>query len=329
VTLTAVQINRNGPRSDTRVSTHANATSAGSVEGNGSGARRGSFRAFFAATLLVLGGLAFFAVPALAVPPKPTILGTSNVSYTHAEAEADFHSDEYQYFFEVSTDGVNWIQRGPTYGANGGGQTIAKKELPDLTPGTHYFVRASNYHLAEVISSSNTVEMTTLAVDPPEVVSIANASSVSYTSVHAAGKIKRPANADPAFNTSCYFEYVTEEQFTNTGFEGAGQTECDGGPITAGGESDVAATIQNLAHNTTYHLRLRAVNGGGEQSKAAAATFTTLPVTPPKVLAISAPTEIGNSSVLLHGEVERPANPDPAFEINQCFFDLVTDEQFL
>ena len=42
------------------------------------------------------------------------------------------------------------------------------------------------------------------------------------------GKVKRPANADPAFNvTACRFEYVTDAQFNATGFQGAAIQECE------------------------------------------------------------------------------------------------------
>ena len=45
-------------------------------------------------------------------------------------------------------------------------------------------------------------------------ISIADASEVGYTTAKAAGEIERPANPDPAFDTNCHFEYVTDQQFS-------------------------------------------------------------------------------------------------------------------
>ena len=42
------------------------------------------------------------------------------------------------------------------------------------------------------------------------------------------GEVERPAGADPALDVSCRFEYVTDQQFTEHGFENAGQAPCVG-----------------------------------------------------------------------------------------------------
>ena len=274
--------------------------------------------------------LALTATGAKAAPPAPEMLRVPTVGYVSAQGEVDLNTPEFGWYFQVSTNGTDWAQHGPIYGAVG--DEVDTQEIPNLKPETHYFVRVVNYFYGNDTPSANSVEITTLPVVAPKVISIDNASSVSYTTVHASGKVERPANADPAFDTTCLFEFVTEEQFTSNGFNEAGQIECDGGPIKTPGVSDVSATINpwpsGLTHNTTYHLRLRVTNSGGEDKKDAAATFKTLQVTPPKVLSISSPTKILNGGATFHGEVERPANPDPAFNTG-CAFQLVTDEQFL
>ena len=107
-------------------------------------------------------------------------------------------------------------------------------------------------------------------------VSIANASEVEYTTAKVSGVVNRPAGTDPALDTTCNFEYVTDEQFASTEFEGAAQVGCaPENPIKAPGNMAVSAELGGLAPATKYHLRLSVSNPGGSDAKSAA-TFTTL-----------------------------------------------------
>src|SRR4051812_18025128 len=84
-----------GPRQTgrDRLSTNGKTASAESIELAGA---RVLTRVAVAVAGIALLLLALAAAPASAVPPKPTMLGISNISYTHVEGEADFASDEFQ-----------------------------------------------------------------------------------------------------------------------------------------------------------------------------------------------------------------------------------------
>ena len=69
-------------------------------------------------------------------------------------------------------------------------------------------------------------------------ISTDNATEVEYTQAKVKGVVEKPANADPAFDVECNFEYVTDEQFTTNPpgeeFAGATQVACEGeSPIHA------------------------------------------------------------------------------------------------
>ncbi len=158
----------------------------------------------------------------------------------------------------------------------------------------------TTYHLrlvAETAGGSVTKDagstFTTLApVAKPTVLAADDVADPSYFSANVSGEVQRPAGADPALDTSCRFEYVTDEQFTATGFDGAGQTPCAEAPaeapLSGTGPTPVSAQLSGLDDDTTYHLRLTAENGGGTDSKEAASTFTTPVKKPPELTVDSA-----------------------------------------
>ncbi len=118
------------------------------------------------------------------------------------------------------------------------------------------------------------------ALAAPPTVTIENASEVGFTSAHVAGSV------DPADHETGYrFEYTTQAQWEAEGSSFANAPQAGNGFLPEGaGSSPVQATLENLAPNTTYHLRLYAENSGVEPietAEATAATFTTQATTPP------------------------------------------------
>jgi hypothetical protein len=333
-------------KSTTQPRTGIFATLRAALPGRGTGAPS-SRRAPIAllAALAVIASLALTAAPASAAPPSTQMGAISKVSYASAHVEgkltsspdgAMFYTTIYE--FQYSTDENTWI---PGFSKTIEGTVTNKKvegDIQGLKGGTKYFVRLianggfffPNPPDAEAVSPTPNPNFTTLAVEPPSVIATDNASDLAYTTATVKGKVSRPANADPAFDVGCHFQYVTDEQFQATGFtDSPGDVLCEGAnPIKAPGASDVEAHLTGLAPNTAYHLRIFVSNASPTtDAKEAPATFTTLTVDPPSVISIDNATDVEYTQAQVEGVVERSANADPAFDVN-CNFEYVTDEQF-
>jgi hypothetical protein len=341
---------------------HAKASSAGSIEGsgnsrgffrrafatrgasddaNGSGARsRGwtvGLLAALTATIFALTSAPAFAALTQTLDEDPTPAYTA-VEVTGMIDSAPGAFTVFQY--EASTDGVNFqtVHLGYPHCPPGTTATTdsvscangpsappapADNRLENLKPGTHYYFRLHVSRSPDEGGFSNVVEATTLPVAKPSVISIDNASEVSYVTAKVTGSVEGVDGPSPAdFDANCRFEYVTDAQFGSNGFEGAPQVPCNPNPVVGSGSTPVEASLTELKPGTTYHLRLTASNAGGSDTKVAS-TFTTLPVDPPAVLSVNDAANVEYSKAELSGEVERPANPDPAFDA-QCRFEYVS-----
>jgi hypothetical protein len=184
----------------------------------------------------------------------------------------------------VACEGEN-----PITAANPTAPTPVEAELTGLAASTTYHLRLSASNQGGAVTKDAVATFTTEGPIPtPVVLSVADATEVAANSAKFAGSVERPAGADPALDVSCRFEFVTQKQFTDAGFEGAGQAPC-AEPITSPGAghpavtAPVSAEFGSLRAGTTYHLRLAAENGGGTDSKEAADTFTTEPAELPTV----------------------------------------------
>jgi hypothetical protein len=257
------------------------AASAGPTERTGK-RRIGSLLAIFAVALCVLGSGASAAVAA----PSATIDSISDVTETSAHIVGTFEtSEETNWRIDYSTDGVTWTENVASGGPVSAGETVSA-DPTGLAPNTRYFVRLVIYVApTDELLISDTPRFTTLAtpgIDPPTVVSLADASSVSIVTAKASGEVERPAGAGSALDTRCNFEYVTDAQFTTDLFEQATAVSCQPeNPITVGGSTPVTANLTGLEADTTYHLRLIAENDGGTDVEVASSTFTTDPATAP------------------------------------------------
>jgi hypothetical protein len=198
-----------------------------------------------------------------------------------------------------------------------GSSTVTAK-LAGLAPSTIYHLRLAVSNAAGSDSKEAPATFTSLGPVPkPTVSATDDADEVSYFTAKASGEIQRPVGADSALDTSCRFEYVTEEQFTNNPpaeeFAGAGQVDCieapSYAPLTTTDPTPVSAELSGLnagPTGTTYHLRLTAENGGGTTSQDASTTFTTLPSKEPALeINLVAPADIGYTTVHVSGTVDR------------------------
>ena len=204
-------------------------------------------------------------------------------------------------------------------------------QLGGLVPSTTYHLRLSATNAGGTDSKEAASTFTTLGPVPkPLVIKINDATDVGKHSAKVSGEIQRPAGSgDPAFDTSCRFEYVSEEQFNDNPpgeeFAGAGSVDCVEAPLTGTApdypavKAAVSAELTGLPSGptgTTYHLRLTANNGGGNVSKEAAGTFTTLPIIHPS-FTVDSITEVGYSSFKVNGTAD-PGNQGtfPFFEFS-------------
>ena len=231
---------------------------------------------------------------ASAVAPAVSVENATNVSYTSAEAEGQINPEgqETSYHFEYATEeqftNSEWAEAAQVgFGsiAADAGLSPVTEALTGLTPDTTYHLRlvAENADGPGEGVAANTFK--TLAAMPPVALS-ASFSEVQYTSAKAEGEVETKG-ADPAFNAStCRFEYVTGDQFTNEGefaqAEPNNQIQsCDTEPTGEDATTPVQAQLTGLKPATTYHLRLFISNQAGSDSAVAASTFTTEAVTIP------------------------------------------------
>jgi hypothetical protein len=274
--------------------------------------------------------------------PAVTIENASEVSYLSAKAEGTvelanedpaFNSScVFEYianaqYEENIANSVDGFQGAAGVACEPGAGTILGTEaqpvavsanLAGLTQKTTYHLRLAATNSGGTTSAVAASTFKTKEVAKP-VVTIENASEVSYLSAKAEGSVEL-ANADPAFNASCEFQYATEADFSN-----AAAVPCEPATVEGAGAHSVTANLTGLAPATTYHLRILAANPGGSASEEAAATFETLPVAAPAV-SIDPVTAFTATTAHLEGEVD-PQGTDPAFN-SSCRFDYVTDAQF-
>ena len=351
----ATTFNRSGAAPDNAVATAVPALSR-RAKGSGAPSPRRAPVALLAA-FVVIASLAITAAPAAAVTSSE--MGSiSNVSYTSTHVTGKVTSDGSglgggpgqgvtKYTFEYSTDNANWSDGFSAFVSNSSGENVhgafvgrsVQGDIEGLKGGTKYYVRlgsVNGFFGEGAYSPEPNSSFTTLPVDPPSILVLDNASEVAYTTATLSGEVERPANPDPAFDVSCHFQYVNDDQFKATGFEGPAEAPCETanpgetpGTVKAPGKSKVSAKITGLTHSTTYHVRLVVSNGSPTtDSKVAAQPFTTLTVGPPSVISIDNASEVEYTQAKVKGVVERPnTSPDPAFDVN-CNFEYVTDQQF-
>jgi hypothetical protein len=270
---------------------------AGGFKGSGAPQSRLVLFAFVA----LVASLALGVAAANAVAPTVTIENAFEVKYTTAQVKGEVNpqgqTTSWRFQFATQAD-FSDAQDGPSGTAEAGAEEV-KGELSGLAPNTTYHLRllAENSDGPAEAVAASTYE--TEEVTAP-VVTVEDASSVTGTSAHFEGTVD-PGGADPAFDSSCAFEYATQAQFEADGFAAAAQIGCDVNPVTGSGATVVQADPTNLQPNTTYHLRLRAENLGGTTSPEADGTFVTLAIAP--VIHHTSVLGVTSSQATLHAEI--------------------------
>ncbi len=202
----------------------------------------------------------------------------------------------------------------PIKQADAGVEKDVTAPLAGLEPATTYHLRliAENAAASSPVIKVGSTFTTAPKVAEPKVLTINNATDVSYRSAKVSGSVERPAGADPALDTSCRFEYITDAQFTanvgnsEPGFTGAAAAKCDKDPVKSSDPTPTAvkANLTGLKSGATYHLRLAAENAGGTATKEAASTFTTIPGGEPSLTIDPNPIP-GSTKVRLTGTAAR------------------------
>ncbi len=145
-----------------------------------------------------------------------------------------------------------------------------------LQPATAYLTRLLvTYAGSETVIAAEEPTFETLAVAAPAV-SIDPIATFTATTAHLTGTVN-PEGADPAFNSSCRFEYVTDTAFIEGGasFAFATPVPCEPETVEGAGAQEVKAGLTGLTPRTTYHVRLVASNAGGTSEAIAPETLTT------------------------------------------------------
>jgi hypothetical protein len=171
------------------------------------------------------------------------------------------------------------------------------------------------------------------ALAAPPVVSIEDATNVSYTTAETQGEVD-PADHD----TSYHFEYVTDAQWGEepdpVGAPGVKAewlfaTQAGFGSLPENAGSTVVPEVPplqltGLQPSTTYHLRLVAENSEAERVEDVATnTFTTKgPITAPVVSNVAAEA-VSYLSATATGSVDL-ADSDPGFNATACRFEYLT-----
>jgi hypothetical protein len=300
-----------------------------------------------ATLVLAIAAFALMAVPASAVPPTPKMGPITDVSYSSFKVSGSIAPSNGLtiWQFQTSTDGTNWVDVGGSAFFGNEEKAVGPLDITGLKGGTKYFVRlrATN-NIEEGITPAPYDDLTTLPVDPPVIVATNDASPVFSTSATATGTVKRPVNADPSFDVTCRFEYVTHADFLANAFKDATVRDCVPspiGPADANTNKAVTAALgcanpvveepegKCLKPATNYHLRMVTENASPTVViKEATNTFTTsATVAKPTVIATNDATDVTYREAKVSGEIERPAGADPALN-SSCRFEYVKDVDF-
>ncbi len=188
----------------------------------------------------------------------------------------------------------------------------ASADLPygTLTINTEYHFRV----VATNTDGTTTGNDTTFTTLGPASIDSESAPNVGNTTATLNAQIN-PLGTD----TTCTFQYVTDANFTSSGYTDATTVPCAPSDLGAG-TSDVSAgaNLANLAVSTTYHFRAVAANTLGTQM-GTDQTFTTLG--PASIDSESAP-NVGNTTATLNAQIN-PLGTDTT-----CVFEYVTDADF-
>lgn len=220
-----------------------------------------------------LAALALGASAALAIGGGTPGVGgesASNVTPFAATLGATISSNNEatEYDFEYSTSEAEVLAgHGIPVGAgtlpgNGEQRAVGPVSIGPLIPQTTYYYRVVATNPAGTTDGA-VQSFLTPSTEKPHI----EAESAAQTSATTAALM---ATVDPAYQpvTVCEFQYVSQEEFEQTGFAATEGTPaavpCDSANLGEGGSGVIAtASVEGLTPNTVYYYRLAATNATG------------------------------------------------------------------
>jgi hypothetical protein len=192
-----------------------------------------------------------------------------------------------------------------------------KADLTGLQNDTEYKTRLVVSYAGETAVSSEGSFETDEVTAPAAVAD--DASLVTGTTAHFSGHVT-PGNADPAFDSACRFEYVTDAEFQLHGFGAAKTIDCAPNPVKGASAVEVTADPSELEPHTTYRLRLWAQSQGGTSTDDATNTFLTETTAP--VIGATVAHEVTTTTATLSAQV------NPRGAASTYHFEYLTLEEF-
>jgi hypothetical protein len=294
----------------------------GDSKGSGAPSRR-ALRPAAAGVLATALLLAAFAVGATSALAAPTFTFEPEPGYTSAVVKAQVDdSDAIYYGFLISADPETegWTY-GPEFFAHliPPGHNTISEEFTGLKPDTTYQIKVETYdEAAEELFEAQPPypTFTTKHIDPP-VVTQDQVTAITATTAHFSGTVdaNAPAGAlapeqESAYETSWHFECEPDCAGASSGVIAPG----DEGFRADEAGRPVEFDAGGLESNTTYQVKLVAVNGVGVHETVAERTFSTPLVAPSVKSAPGAPD--GQGGYIIEGIV----NPRGS-SITDCHFE--------
>lgn len=180
--------------------------------------RRKALALSIATLALVLLAPALNPSAALAIGGEQSVDSPLTVGYTTVKAVGHIKEDLTEFTFwnwEIKEDPSEFDPNGASGQVFFPGDEVhtVETEFTELKPGTTYYVRIKVSRFGEPLAESNVVSATTLPVATPSVLDVDDASSVSFTSAHVSGEVEGVEGPDPAFESNCRFEYVSDADY--------------------------------------------------------------------------------------------------------------------
>jgi hypothetical protein len=283
-------------------------------------------------TLYVADGANDVAVFGPPEPGAPTVdsESTSSIGSTTATLNADVNPFDVQTTctFQYISD-ADFVSDGSTFGAGtqtanctpspltptGFNDVAASADISGLSINTTYDFRAvaTNADAPDGGVDGTTQQFTTLGAAAIDSLSASNVGAVSA---------ELDASINPlGTDTTCVFEIVDDNDFTNNGGFSAPQTQTIACPADLGaGNTDVSTSVQvtGLTPGTLYDFEVVATNGLGSAS-----TSDQLQTTPPLVLGTESVTHVTQNGATLSAQVN-PSGSDTSVQ-----FQFITDADFV
>jgi hypothetical protein len=224
----------------------------------------------------------------------------------------------WQLQFALASEPENWQLAGASTIAGTEAEASAPIEVSALAgdgtfsgplqPATAYTTRLLvTYAGSETVIAPEEPGFETLPVAAPAV-SIDPITTFTATTAHLTGTVN-PEGADPAFNSACRFDYVTQAGWVEGGetFAAASSIPCEPETVEGTGAQEVKADLTGLTPHTTYHLRLVASNAGGTSEAIAVETLTTQVQAP--LISNTSSTDVTADSADLRAQIDPGGAP--------------------